>query len=58
VINEMVGQVQQLGPLGIPQKVEEWNKEMEDFAAQVAAKDAASACRCAAQSQEMEAAHA
>ena len=49
VINEMVGQVQKLGPLGIPQKFEDWDKEMEHFAAEVAAKDAASACTCAAQ---------
>ena len=42
VVNEMVGQVQKLGPLGIPQKFEEWDKEMEHFAAQVEEKDAAS----------------
>ena len=47
VVNEMVGQVQKLGPLGMPQKFEEWDKEMEHFAAQVAAKEAASACACA-----------
>jgi F420-non-reducing hydrogenase iron-sulfur subunit len=58
VINEMVGQVQKLGPLGIPQKFEEWDKEMEDFAAHVAAKEAESGCACATQNQEMEAAHA
>jgi F420-non-reducing hydrogenase iron-sulfur subunit len=47
VVNEMVGQVQKLGPLGIPQKFEEWDKEMEHFATQVAEKDAACACACA-----------
>jgi F420-non-reducing hydrogenase iron-sulfur subunit len=49
VVNEMVGQVQKLGPLGIPQKFDEWDKEMEQFAEQVAEKDAASACACASQ---------
>jgi F420-non-reducing hydrogenase iron-sulfur subunit len=49
VINEMVGQVQKLGPLGIPQKFEEWDQEMELFAAQVAEKEAASPCPCATQ---------
>jgi Methyl-viologen-reducing hydrogenase, delta subunit len=49
VVNEMVGQVQKLGPLGMPQKFEDWDKEMEHFAAQVAAKGAASACACSAQ---------
>ena len=49
VVNEMVGQVQKLGPLGMPQKFEEWDKEMEHFATEVAAKDAASACACMAQ---------
>ena len=51
VVNEMVGQVQKLGPLGIPQKFEEWDKEMEHFAAQVAEKDAAFACGSAAESK-------
>jgi F420-non-reducing hydrogenase iron-sulfur subunit len=49
VVNEMVTQVQKLGPLGIPQKFEEWDQEMEHFAEQVAAKDAASARACSAQ---------
>ena len=47
VVNEMVGQVQKLGPLGMPQKFEEWDKEMEHFAEQVAEKDAAATCSCA-----------
>ena len=64
VINEMVGQVQKLGPLGVPQKFEDWDREMEHFAAQVEAKDAAAGRGCAghdqpvAQANEMEAAHA
>jgi F420-non-reducing hydrogenase iron-sulfur subunit len=49
VVNEMVGQVQKLGPLGMPEKFTDWDKEMEHFAKQVEAKDAASACICAAQ---------
>ena len=63
VVNEMVGQVQKLGPLGIPRKFEEWDKEMEHFAAQVAEKDAVAVCGCAghdqpaAQANKMEAAH-
>src|SRR5664280_1026082 len=40
VVNEMVGQVQ---------KLEEWDQEMEHYAAQVAEKDAASACACGSQ---------
>ena len=44
VVNEMTAAVQQMGPLGIPQKFQEWDKEMEHFAAQVTEKDAASAC--------------
>ncbi len=57
------GQVQKLGPLGIPQKFTEWDKEMEHLAAQVAEKEAASACACtehgqpATQANKMEAAH-
>jgi F420-non-reducing hydrogenase iron-sulfur subunit len=64
VVNEMVGQVQKLGPLGIPQKFEEWDAEMEHFAAQVEAKDAAAGCGCAGHDQpatpanKLEAAHA
>ena len=64
VVNEMVAQVQKLGPLGIPQKFEEWDKEMTHFAEHVAAKEAASGCACSAHSQppaesnKMEVAHA
>jgi len=48
VVNEMVAQVQRLGPLGIPQKFKEWDEEMESFAAQVAEKDTAAAGACGA----------
>jgi F420-non-reducing hydrogenase iron-sulfur subunit len=51
VVNEMVGQVQKLGPLGMPRKFEEWDTEMEHFAAQVEAKDAAAGCGCAEHDQ-------
>jgi F420-non-reducing hydrogenase iron-sulfur subunit len=33
VINEMSATIRRLGPLGIPAKVEEWDREMEQFAA-------------------------
>ena len=63
VVNEMVQTVTQLGPLGIPQKFEEWDKEMEHFAGEVQAKDAQQgAPTCghaqAAQSQKKEPVHA
>lgn len=29
VVNEMVSEIQELGPLGIPKKFEEWDKEIE-----------------------------
>jgi len=61
VVNEMVETVQKLGPLGIPQRFEEWDREMEHFAQHVAAKDAAAGNGCAehgTQPQTMETAHA
>jgi F420-non-reducing hydrogenase iron-sulfur subunit len=64
VVNEMVGQIQKLGPLGMPQKFEEWDREMEHFAEHVAAAETASECACAergqpaAQARKLEAAHA
>ena len=51
VVNEMVAQVQSLGPLGLPQKFEEWDKEMTHFAEHVAAKEAASGCACGTHGQ-------
>ena len=35
VVNEMVARIQALGPLGIPGKFEDWDKEMERFEAEV-----------------------
>jgi len=49
VVNEMVGQIQKLGPLGMPDKFADWDQEMEQFAAQVVEQDAVSACACAPQ---------
>ena len=46
VVNEMVAQVQKLGPLGLPEKFAEWDKEMEKLAEAVEAKDAAAICEC------------
>jgi len=39
VINEMVEQVEKLGPLGIPQKFEEWDKEMEELESEIITKE-------------------
>src|SRR5512137_2402949 len=58
VVNEMVEQVRRLGPLGLPQKFEEWDSEMEHFAAHVAAEEAATGCQCPNRAEKMEAAHA
>ena len=61
VVNEMVETLKKLGPLGIPQKFEEWDQEMEHFAQHVAAKDAAAGSGCAehgTQPQTLETAHA
>ncbi len=57
VVNEMTAAIQQLGPLGIPQQFEEWDKELEHLAheAQSAcARQGAPTCghgTCAAPSQ-------
>jgi len=61
VVNEMTETLAQLGQLGIPQKVVDWDQELEDFAEQVAAKEAAAGCGCAehgTQPQTLENAHA
>ncbi len=60
VINEMVARITELGPLGLPQKFEEWDKEMEHLAHSVQTAEAAQAApACAhAQPQANEAAHA
>jgi F420-non-reducing hydrogenase iron-sulfur subunit len=62
VVNEMTAAVQQMGPLGIPQKFQEWDKEMEHFAREVKAREAGKgAPQCAhaqaAGAQQKEAAH-
>ena len=56
VINEMTETVRQLGPLGIPQKFAEWDKEMEQFAAHVQAGEALKT-PCAAHAPTQEPAH-
>jgi F420-non-reducing hydrogenase iron-sulfur subunit len=62
VVNQMVETVTKLGPLGIPQKFDEWDREIEHFAEHVAAKEAtAGVCGCAEHSskpQTVETAHA
>ena len=61
VVNEMVETVPKLGPLGMPQKFEEWDKEMEHFAAARAGRgrrrSAPAAPQPRRQPQKMEAAH-
>jgi F420-non-reducing hydrogenase iron-sulfur subunit len=37
VVNEMVEQLEKLGPLGLPRKFEEWDKEMEHLAGELKA---------------------
>ncbi len=61
VVNEMTEALTQLGPLGIPQKVADWDKELEDLAKQVAAREAAAGGGCpehGTQTQSLETAHA
>ncbi len=60
VINEMTEQIKKLGPLGMPQKFETWDKEIEHLAVEVQARDAAQGpCPTrAAQLKPMEAVHA
>jgi F420-non-reducing hydrogenase iron-sulfur subunit len=42
VVNELVEQVRKLGPLGVPQRFELWDKEMTHLETQISAKEAAS----------------
>jgi F420-non-reducing hydrogenase iron-sulfur subunit len=56
VINEMVEAVRKLGPLGLPGKFEEWDCEMEGFAASVEQSEAHKK-PCAKHAQPMEQAH-
>lgn len=57
VVNEMVEQVRKLGPLGIPQKFEAWDREMEELAAEVEAKQTESCRDEHSAGSKMEAAH-
>jgi F420-non-reducing hydrogenase iron-sulfur subunit len=58
VINEMTAQLKALGPLGIPGKFKDWDKEVIELARRVDQQPAA-ACACdAAASAKMEVAHA
>lgn len=59
VVNEMVETVKQLGPLNIPCKFEEWDKEMEALAGHVAHSQSAagSACPDHAKPQTAQTAH-
>jgi F420-non-reducing hydrogenase iron-sulfur subunit len=41
VVNEMVEQLKKLGPLGLPRKFEEWDKEMEHLAGKLTAEEQA-----------------
>jgi F420-non-reducing hydrogenase iron-sulfur subunit len=45
VINEMTEQIRKLGPLGMPAKFEDWDREMEHLEAEVQAKEAAGASK-------------
>jgi F420-non-reducing hydrogenase iron-sulfur subunit len=57
VVNEMTEQLKKLGPLGIPQKSQEWDQEMSAFEAHVGGQ--AGACACGGKpSAQVEVAHA
>jgi F420-non-reducing hydrogenase iron-sulfur subunit len=60
VINEMTEQLKKLGPLGIPQKFADWDREVIELAREAQARDAAQgACPGrAAQPVKLEAVHA
>jgi len=54
VINEMTATITKLGPLGIPQKFEDWDQEMEHFTAGVQAHESQQEpCAQHTQTQEM-----
>jgi F420-non-reducing hydrogenase iron-sulfur subunit len=55
VINEMTEQIRKLGPLGMPGKFEDWDREMEQFEVEVRAKEAATTGN--GQEKEEEAVH-
>jgi F420-non-reducing hydrogenase iron-sulfur subunit len=53
VVNEMVAQIQALGPLGVPAKFEEWDREMTHFETKIASEEKAAGreCSCAVPAQ-------
>lgn len=51
VVNEMVETVKQLGPLGIPAKFEQWDKEIDTLAEHVAASEGACAAGSSGQNK-------
>jgi F420-non-reducing hydrogenase iron-sulfur subunit len=55
VINEMTEQIRKLGPLGMPGKFEDWDREMEQFEVEVQAKEATAAGN--GETKEQEAVH-
>ena len=52
VINEMTEQLLKLGPLGLPQRFEEWDKEITRLEEEVGGGAAGAACACAAKLQK------
>jgi F420-non-reducing hydrogenase iron-sulfur subunit len=56
VVNELVQRIKELGPLGMPQKFEAWDKEMNHLEAHVAAEEA-KAAEAVSAGTKMEAAH-
>jgi hypothetical protein len=49
VINEMTEQIKALGPLGLPQRFEEWDREVIELAREIQRQPSAGcACQCAA----------
>lgn len=48
VVNEMTETIQELGPLGMPGKSEQWDREVEHLAAAMQARDAAQGGCCSA----------
>ncbi|MCP5523547.1 MAG: hydrogenase iron-sulfur subunit [Verrucomicrobiales bacterium] len=58
VVNEMTEALQALGPLGLPGRFEEWDREVEHLAATVQEKEAAGcACGAPAEPRDTEVAH-
>lgn len=57
VINEMTQALQQLGPLGLPRRMEDWDQEVIELARQAAAPEAACATCAARTGTTAEVAH-